>query len=222
MFSLRLLDAFPDYHADFEAKLQSWQEAISPSSDPSTWSSVSEFDALVALGPKAVPLALRHLRDAKGDGIATAAFLYSKLEHDPEYLVDTADPERNVAAILEKNFERNRVVRNALLDYVEHCEMVALQSNSLFCTESNEFEDLVRIGPPVIPQLMLSYKKTHAQQLFEYELLHVILWGHKTGQTTISMPMQYNMWDDWFQKRNYNEAPHYARPPSRRVSQDWM
>jgi hypothetical protein len=91
---LKLLSAFPDYAADFKAKLQSWQEAISPSSEfvplitdytlgmrasirsalsPSTWSSVPEFDALLALGPKAVPLALRHLSLAEGD--ATAVFL---------------------------------------------------------------------------------------------------------------------------------------------------
>ena len=30
---LKLLGAFPDYAADFKAKLQSWQEAISPSSE---------------------------------------------------------------------------------------------------------------------------------------------------------------------------------------------
>ncbi|KAK3293182.1 uncharacterized protein B0H64DRAFT_207426 [Chaetomium fimeti] len=210
--SLKLLGAFPDYVADFEAKLQSWQEAISPSSDPSTWSSVPEVDALIALGPKTVPLPLRHLSRAEED--ATATFLYNKLEHDPEYLVDNADPTRNVTAILKKNFRRNRVVRNALLDWDEHCEMVAIHSNAEWRTEWDEFEELVKLGPPVIPQLMLKYKPRNGPT-FSYELLHAILWGYTTELQTISLVDQYNMWDDWFQKRNYNEAPHYAHPSQR-------
>ena len=89
--------------------------------------------------------------------------------------------------------------------------MVALHSNAAWRTECDEFEELVKLGPPVIPQLMLKYKPRNGPT-FGYELLHAILWGYTTEQENVSLVDQYNMWDDWSQKRNHNEAPHYARP----------
>jgi hypothetical protein len=94
--------------------------------------------------------------------------------------------------------------------------MVAFQSNSEWRTECDEFEELVKLGPPVIPQLMLKYKPRDGPT-FGYELLHAILWGYTTEQESISLVDQYTMWDDWFQNRNHNEAPHYARRSQRGV-----
>jgi hypothetical protein len=70
---LNLLEAFPGLVADFEAKWQSWQQAISSSSSPSDWSSVAEFDALAALGPKIVPLVVYNLALKSDD--STAVYL---------------------------------------------------------------------------------------------------------------------------------------------------
>jgi hypothetical protein len=65
---------------------------------------------------------------------------------------------------------------------------------------------------------MLKYNPQNGPT-FGYELLHAILWGYATEQQSVSLVDQYNMWDDWFQKRNHNEAPHYARP-SQGVSEE--
>ncbi|KAK4248342.1 hypothetical protein C7999DRAFT_40482 [Corynascus novoguineensis] len=209
---LKLKEAFPSYAADFDTKWQRWQQAISPTSDPSTWSSVAEFDALVALGPKAIPLVLWKLAMNLED--VTAIYLYNKLEKDTAYLVNDNHLTHQVSGVLEKNFKRNRLIRNALLDWAEHCDMVARQRSSAFYTECEEYEQLVKLGPSVIPQFMLRYKKKDGP-LFGYELLHEILWGYQTEQESVNLDAQYKMWAEWFEKNNYDQAPHHARVPRR-------
>lgn len=137
----------------------------------------------------------------------------NKLEQDTAYLVDGDDLTHQVSGVLEENFKRNRIVRNALLDWAEHCDMVSRYSSSAFYTECEEYEQLVDLGPGVIPQLMLQYKKKEGP-LFAYELLHEILWGYQTEQKSISMDAQYKMWAEWFENNNYDQAPHY-NPMSR-------
>lgn len=59
---LSLLDTFPKYVHEFQAKWTDWQNAISSGSkDSSTWSSVPSFNTLTALGPKIIPLAVYQL-----------------------------------------------------------------------------------------------------------------------------------------------------------------
>jgi hypothetical protein len=77
---LSLLEKFPIYIQDFEAKWNNWQQAIlieelAPSitintffhqlinltHSPSTWSSDPSFRALFALGPKIIPLVVYQL-----------------------------------------------------------------------------------------------------------------------------------------------------------------
>ncbi|GAB1311543.1 hypothetical protein MFIFM68171_01753 [Madurella fahalii] len=206
---LALLDAFPAYVQDFEAKWQTWQLATASLSDPSAWPSAPGFDALVALGPKAIPAVLQCLASNQDD--AKAVYLYNKLESDLDYQTDAnADLSQQVCSVLEKNFIRNRAIRNALLDWAEHCDMVSRQSSSVFYTECEEYDELVRLGPCVIPQLMLQYKKKDGL-LFAYELLHEILWGYQTGLQTIFMDREYNMWAEWFEKKSYDQAPQYYR-----------
>lgn len=94
--------------------------------------------------------------------------------------------------------------------------MVSTYSSSNFYTETEEFEELVHIGPAVIPQLMLQYspkRKDGRGPLFGYELMHDIVWGHKTGLKTIDLAMQVDKWVDWFEGgQYYNHAPHYLVP----------
>ncbi|KAL2193948.1 hypothetical protein P885DRAFT_80728 [Corynascus similis CBS 632.67] len=162
-FYFKLVSAFPACVVDLEAKWEAWHKALSSSSEfvsrasdgapsplyadiqfvlssPSTWASVPEHATIVALGPKAVPLVVWQVATHKDD--ATAVFLWlthsapadDKLEHDPEYMVNDGDPERTASLISEKN-------RNA---------PPPPPPGGLL-----EFEELVKLGPPVIPQLML-------------------------------------------------------------------
>lgn len=68
---LRLLETFPKYVEDFQAKWNDWQQAIS-ARDPylSAWSSVPSFTALTALGPKIIPLVVYQLALNENDDTA--------------------------------------------------------------------------------------------------------------------------------------------------------
>lgn len=133
----------------------------------------------------------------------------NKLEKDPECLVNEGDLTNQVKGILEANFKRNRRIRNALLDWTEYCEMGLVQSSSsMGFTRGEEYDELIDLGHSIIPQFMLQYKK-RVSPVYSYELLHQVLWGYRTGQMLISLEMQYNMWSEWFEKQNYDRAPHY-------------
>lgn len=151
----------------------------------------------------------------------------NRLETDPAYRVpDDSNREHQANGIIAKNFRRSRLVRNALLDWAEHCEMVAVRSSVAFRTEGDEYERLLGLGPSVIPQLMLKYHldvNSRGQggrgpgpgpmmAVSAYELLHEILWGYQTEQQSVCLGMQYELWAEWFEGKNYDEAPHYRRP----------
>ncbi|KAK4194379.1 GatB/GatE catalytic domain-containing protein [Triangularia verruculosa] len=181
------------------------------SSAPSTWSTTA-FKPLISQGPKILPAVVVKLALNPED--AAAVHLYNHLEKDSTFLISSALP---VAAVLELNVDRNRAVRNAPMDWAEHCDMVKLHSSSIAYTQCEEFDELVALGPPVIPQLMLRYKsRDDLVALFAYELLHCILWGHETREWTVDMKMQFDMWVEWFEKGAWDEAPHYRSREQRK------
>ncbi|KAK3985465.1 hypothetical protein QBC44DRAFT_374088 [Cladorrhinum sp. PSN332] len=192
-FYWRLQEAFPDYIANSEAKC------------PSAWSAAPQFTELVALGPKILVPVLEKIALKPEDGQAVS--LYNELEKNSEYKVD-GNLEHQGIAIVEKNFTRSRAIRNAILDWAEYCEMVSHASSSTAYIGCDEYKNLVSFGAAVIPQLMLLYNKKELVSLFAYELFHRILWGYQTGQTTIDMKMQKDMWTEWFEKKKYDEAPY--------------
>ncbi|KAK4040422.1 hypothetical protein C8A01DRAFT_35564 [Parachaetomium inaequale] len=181
---LNLAEGFPDFVRDFGTKWEEWQRTISAAPD-----------VLTALGPKIIPLVVYKLALDCDD--ARAVRLYTALQKDPDLIVDTssANPKSPGKEILAKNFHRNRDVRNAIADWDEHCQR------------------LLDYGANIVAHIMVEYKKKGGP-LFWYELLHKIMWGHQTDLETISFPMQYAMWLEWFEKKNHGQAPHYRRKES--------
>ncbi|KAH8912170.1 hypothetical protein BR93DRAFT_63608 [Coniochaeta sp. PMI_546] len=217
---LRVLETFPRYVEDFQAKWNDWQQAIS-AQDPSTWSSVPSYTALTALGPKIIPLVVYQLKLNENDD--TAVHLYTTLETDTSYLPD--DPEEvgssRALQILNLSFDRNRAVRNALADWTERCERVSVHSTSDMYTECAEYDTLLGFGPSIVPHVMLQYahdtrvdRAVVAQGahgigcgvLFWYELLHELVFGRKTGRMTVVFPDVYKWWETWFQGRPDTQA----------------
>ncbi|KAK0672648.1 hypothetical protein QBC41DRAFT_343535 [Cercophora samala] len=210
---LRLLETFPEYVRDFQAKWKSWQQAIS-AENPSTWSSVPSFTSLTALGPQIIPLVVYQLALNQND--KTAVHLYKALETDTSYLLDVLDNDHNPGfQILRVSFARNRAVRNALADWAEYSERVSHHSSSSMYTQCDEYDTLLRFGQSIIPHVMLQYAHDIKVQrgpgttssasriglgvLFWYELLHELVWGCKTGGQTWVLEDVYNRWEGWFQ-----------------------
>ncbi|KAK4194236.1 hypothetical protein QBC40DRAFT_291111 [Triangularia verruculosa] len=208
---LRLLETFPNYVQDFQAKWNDWQQGIS-AHDPSTWSSVPSFTALTALGPQIIPLVVYQLALNQNDN--TAVHLYTTLETDPLYLPGSSEVGPPALQILRLSFDRNRAVRNALADWAEYSEQVSRHSTSTMYTECAEYDTLLGFGKSIIPQVMLQYAHDIKAQsgagvvsasgigrgvLFWYELLHELVWGCKTGVQTVEFGEMYKRWEAWFQ-----------------------
>ncbi|KAK0721317.1 hypothetical protein B0T21DRAFT_351282 [Apiosordaria backusii] len=225
---LCLLETFPNYVQDFQAKWNDWQQAIS-AKDSSTWSSVPSFTTLTTLGPKIIPLVVYQLALNQNDN--TAVHLYTTLETNPFYL---PGPPAEVGSsralqILRLSFDRNRAVRNALADWAEYSERVSRHSTSTMYTECAEYDTLLGFGQSIIPQVMLQYAHDIKVQsggggvlvsasgigrglLFWYELLHELVWGGKTGVQTVEFEEMYKRWEAWFQGGGgVEDAPRFGR-----------
>ncbi|KAK4224654.1 hypothetical protein QBC38DRAFT_348218, partial [Podospora fimiseda] len=118
----------------------------------SVWSSIPEFEHLVAVGPKAVPIVLDEIAWNIDD--PHAVFLYNSLEKDPEYKVDANLDQQEQATAILSNFIRGRIIRNALLDWAEYCSFVN-SSTSTSYTSCEDHENLVKIGAAIFPHLMI-------------------------------------------------------------------
>ncbi|KAK3374552.1 hypothetical protein B0H63DRAFT_480472 [Podospora didyma] len=215
-FYIKLQEVFPNLVANFDAKWQAWQEGISAeSSNPSDWSSLPSFDALLALGPKIIPLVVYKVILKPED--ATAIYLYTKLEKDPDCLPPSSltTPQQQSDSIALTNFHRNRNVRNLITDWTEHCERVSRESNSIAYTECEEYDKLWDLGQGIVPHLMLAYKTSlgnDSAPLFWYDLLHEIIWGHKTGLRVIQFGVQADLWVEWFDGgKGWEQAPKYKK-----------
>lgn len=156
----------------------------------------------------------------------TFSVLDTALETDALYLPFTPEPTTTAAGapmpaaqqILCLSFERNRAVRNALADFAERCERVSrFHSSSAMLTECAEYDALLAFGPSIIPHVMLQYARDveMSQQggggqtsasgigrgtLLWYELLHELVWGHKTALRTVRLGEVYARWEAWFQE----------------------
>ncbi|KAK4100932.1 hypothetical protein N658DRAFT_497019 [Parathielavia hyrcaniae] len=207
---LGLLETFPKYVRDFEAKWNDWQQAIS-ADDPSTQSSTPSFTALTALGPKVIPLVVYQLTLNPNNN--AAVHLYTTLETDPSYLPTDTDPSPAAQQIIRLSFARNRAVRNALADFAERCERVGIHASSAgMFTECTEYDALLAFGQSIVPHVMLQYARDVQTQsggvpavvrrgvLFWYELLHELVWHRKSGAVTVWLDDAYEFWRRWFEE----------------------
>ncbi|KAK4173719.1 hypothetical protein QBC36DRAFT_389517 [Triangularia setosa] len=205
---LLLLETFPKYVQNFQAKWNDWQQAISVE-DLSTWSSDPSFTSLTALGPQITPLVV--YQPALNQNDNTAVHLFDS----PAAL-----------QILRLSFDRNRAVRNTLADWTEYCERVSRHSTSTIFTECAEYDTLLGFGQSIIPRVMLQYAHDIKTQsglvlsasgigqgvLFWYELLHELVWGRKTGMQTVVFGEMYKWWEEWFQGgEGVGGAPRFSR-----------
>ncbi|KAJ4294940.1 NADH-dependent flavin oxidoreductase [Collariella sp. IMI 366227] len=209
-----LWKAFPGLKQDFDTKWDKWKRVTSSFSSSASAtllvSPAAEFNAPVALGPKIIPFALYKVTLDYKD--VAAVHLYNALEKDLAFRADpgiTSTLNPLGLEILAHNFKRNRLVRNTIANWEERCERLQHHSNPLIFTECEEYKQLVEFGPSIIPHIMLAYKDSTG--LLWYDLLHEIIWGHKTGLLSLVVKEEYAWWAGWFEKGDYKHVPHYDR-----------
>lgn len=131
-------------------------------------------------------------------------------------MVNPADPinynvlQRQANLIIDMNHDRNELVHSRIHAWKEHCMRNSIDGNSGMYTQGKEYDDLLELGRSIIAHLMLAYSETSTG--FWYELLHEIVHGvgKKTGFQRILFLQLYAEWNEWFQKMNHSQAPHYV------------
>jgi len=124
---------------------------------------------------------------------------------DPNNLLDHNVLQRQANLIVDLNHQRNKGVEQTVAAWKDHQERNALKSYSGVHTEGDAYDDLVNFGPSVIGNLMVDY---HGQQDgWHHELLHDIVHGEKSGNTTHFKEHSFNSWKEWFENGEHEDAP---------------
>ncbi|KAK4151026.1 hypothetical protein C8A00DRAFT_36332 [Chaetomidium leptoderma] len=232
-FYLDLKETFPDFVADFEQKFTAWQgkwfgHEAPRSSNADDRCMLPEYDPLLFLGPKTTPLVVFELSKPEN---FMATTLYNHLETDKSAKVDPDDIVnyltliRHANLIVELNHERAQRAKAWIEAWKAHCcaQQQQQQSNSNsdsdMTTSGKEYDTLVEMGPGIIAHVMLEYSKDQTGVCGPWcKLMHQLVCekpmmdGGIGGQGGVDVQKQYEMWKDWFEHMDYEEAAEGLKP----------
>lgn len=138
------------------------------------------------------------------------------MEKDPEYRGSPDEPlvsdevlRRHGSQIVELNYQRNKIYQERVGLWKEYCDMHRIRlSFSTCCEASEEYYDLVEMGPSIIAPLMVEYPSDIAG--YWYEVLHKIIHGRNMGAYMVQKGALYDAWYRFFNGgADYNRAPKY-------------
>ncbi|KAH6850855.1 hypothetical protein B0I37DRAFT_414233 [Chaetomium sp. MPI-CAGE-AT-0009] len=231
-FRRELSEAFPAFVADFNYKFTAWQKKWFDPERPASSSALErcelpEYDPLLFLGPKTIPLVVFEL-SKPGNFIATT--LYNHLETDNRAKVDPQDVlnyltlNRHANLIVELNRERRERARA----HIEAWKARRAQNLHLTTSapsspeESNsdtpladpdttcpEYDALVAMGSGIIAHVMLEYSRDRAGPW--YKLMHQLVCETPAEDSGVSLlggggEYEYERWRDWFEHQEHHEA----------------
>ncbi|ROV99684.1 hypothetical protein VSDG_03026 [Cytospora chrysosperma] len=202
-----------DFNMKFDAWKKTWfKNNNSPNS--ATRAEGHEFNALLALGPKIVPLVVYRLTNPDN---FMAVVLYDKLETDFSYKVDPKDISNykvlqrrtnlisTARIIVDLNLQRNVDVEDALRSWAELRERRSVFGNSNMFTDGDGYYTLTEMGPSIISHVMLEYYKD--QSGWYHELLHHLVHGKVSGSGMFFKQVLFESWKDWFEHKDHKDAP---------------
>ncbi|KFG88008.1 hypothetical protein MANI_014741 [Metarhizium anisopliae] len=210
--------AFPEAVTDFESKWTAWQEVCQgqtswPSLDACT--RTDEFEALKRLGPKILPFVVFKLA-TNADHNSYGVFLYNTMEKDLEYRGNPDEPLvsdevlcRHGSQIVELNYKRNKMYQERVGLWKEYCDLHSIHASfSICCEGSDEYYDLVEMGPSIIAPLMVEY--LNDQGGYWYEVLHDIVHGRNMGAYMVQRDILFDECCQYFNGDvDYDQAPKY-------------
>lgn len=203
----RLKTTAPDLVSDFDQKYDAWKQTWDRDNVNVNVNIGSEYDALVALGPKVMPLIV--YRMTSGDDFM-AVDLHNELE-DPLYKVEVEEPKDickyklATKEIVDMHSERSVQVKNALIAWAEFRFQRQHYQSSFHFTEGEAYWTLVDIGRGIIAPMMLEYYNDIGG--WWHELLHELVHGKKSEAQIFFKPVLFAEWKDWFEHKDHKDAP---------------
>ncbi|KAL2169325.1 hypothetical protein VTG60DRAFT_6260 [Thermothelomyces hinnuleus] len=222
-----LKETFPGLVDDFERKFTAWQgkwfnfEALGLSSALERCE-LPEYDPLIFLGPKIIPLVVYELTKP-GSCIATA--LYNHLETDRGAKVDPEDVSnyltlnRHANLIVELNHERAQLTDTRMRAWKERCAAASTSPYSngpdadIAC---EEYDALVQMGSSIIAHVMLEFSKDQSGPWYKlmYQLVREKPMTSAAREDRWAEANSYSLWRDWFEHREHHEACEHGFTPS--------
>jgi hypothetical protein len=207
-----LNESFPDYVASFDQLFKKWQDTWSSdnimlSSNSADRAKGPEFEALVELGPRIVPLVIHKLLVEDN---FFAAHLYDVLEKDegvkvdPSNILDYAVMQRHANLLVDMNHQRNVAFEDRVVAWKDKQQRNRLSSSSSAYVSGEAYESLVELGEGIIANVMIEYVKEPGG--WWHVLLHRIIHG-ETVRGSFVKDQLYNDWKEWFEQKPYTEAP---------------
>lgn len=117
--------------------------------------------------------------------------------------------QRYSSHIVELSYQLNTVYMERVDLWKGHCRRNERSSSTGGYCSSEEYWDLVEVGPAFIPHLMVDY--SHDRGGFWYELLHEIVHGHTMGAYMLFDRDEYfHVWREFLNGGEYDQAPKYV------------
>ncbi|KID84307.1 hypothetical protein MGU_08509 [Metarhizium guizhouense ARSEF 977] len=131
-------------------------------------------------------------------------FLYNTMEKDAEYRGSPDEPlvsdevlRRHGSQIVELNYQRHKIYQERVGLWKEYCDLNHLRLSFATCCEaSDDYDDLVEMGPSIIAPLMVEYPSDTAG--YWYEVLHKIIHGRNMGAYMVQKGALYDAWYRFF------------------------
>ncbi|ROV94526.1 hypothetical protein VMCG_08152 [Cytospora schulzeri] len=209
----------PDLVNDFDQKYDTWKKTW----DNDNINTGPEYNTLIALGPKIIPLIVYRLtsgNDYMAVDLCMNIYYRLTLLADNElenifYKVEVKEPRDKsnyqlaTNAIIRKVAWRSLEVKDALNAWAEfRLQRQNYASAGHFC-EGDAYWTLTEIGPGIIAPMMLEYYNDRYGWWHEllHELLHELVHGKTSGAAVFFKPVLFAEWKDWFEHKDHKDAP---------------
>ncbi|KAJ5669836.1 hypothetical protein N7462_010906 [Penicillium macrosclerotiorum] len=209
---------FPQAIRNFESKWTAWIN-VCVTESPSLYSctEMDEFNTVKTLGCKIIPFVVYKLANDVASQNWWGVFLYNKLEWDTDYftkrtrrLASREEAQYEAIQIVELNYKRNRIVEELISAWRIRTPFDGKVIHNDFTspTDTDEYRNLVKLGPSIIPQIMVAYEQMLGGAW--HDLLYEMIHGHRMGLMCYQKPSLYKEWEKFFNERGWDQAPMYV------------
>ncbi|KAH8900764.1 hypothetical protein GQ53DRAFT_815623 [Thozetella sp. PMI_491] len=209
----QLNEYYPALIQNFEKLYSDWKATWFTGDNEHSASSADrakgpEWEALLALGPKILPLVVQKLTNEED---FMAVQLYNALEKDigvkvdPESVLDYLTLQRHANLVVEMNHQRNKTVDEHVVSWQAHQDKHAFSALSTDYVSGEGYENLIGMGEGIIGHVMAKYAAE--PDGWWHELIHHIVHGSKAGPGTFFKERLFQEWKVWFENEPHAEAP---------------
>lgn len=117
--------------------------------------------------------------------------------------------QRQANLIVDLSYRRTRHFNSYVEGWKKHCVISGASSIRAHYAIGQDYRNLVELGPGVVAETMLEYKKDKSGWWFA--LLQEVVHGVETEFTDLDRPGLYLAWSNWLEKEEHDKAPNFRQ-----------